>query len=176
MQAGRATTGNYYGALRTDASDGTAETDIPDPDPEALRSEDSPLHHLPSEVLAVVLQYLTTAAPFLWCNSGDRLRLTRMTRRLDGLCEAMVSAAAAPRSRPAQDLLVLPAAGRPRAVLDLWGAARVILLPIPTKIWATYATAPTSSSVAAVSWHRRLPGFSCRQASSPRPCARAPYG
>ena len=82
MTAVRSTTGNYYGALRDDASDGTAETDIPDPDPEALRSEDSPLHHLPSEVLAVVLQYLTTAAPFLWCNSGDRLRLTRMTQRL----------------------------------------------------------------------------------------------
>ena len=80
MTAVRSTTGNYYGALRDDASDGTAETDIPDPDPEAL-SEASPLHHLPSEVLAVVLQYLTTAAPFLWCNSGDRLRLTRMTRR-----------------------------------------------------------------------------------------------
>ena len=92
MTAVRSTTGNYYGALRDDASDGTAETDIPDPDPEAL-SEASPLHHLPSEVLAVVLQYLTTAAPFLWCNSGDRLRLTRMTRRLDGLCEALVQLA-----------------------------------------------------------------------------------
>ena len=128
MTAVGSTTGNYYGALRDVASDGTAETDIPDPDPEALRSEDSPLHHedsplhhLPSEVLAVVLQYLTTAAPFLWCNSGDRLRLTRKK-------ENLVSAAAAPRSRPAQDLLVLPAAGRPRAVLDLWGPARVNIL------------------------------------------------
>ena len=36
MTAVRSTTGNYYGALRDDASDGTAETDIPDPDPEAL--------------------------------------------------------------------------------------------------------------------------------------------
>ena len=79
MTAVRSTTGNYYGALRDDASDGTAETDIPDPDPEALSEARlaSPLHHLPSEVLAVVLQYLTTAAPFLWCNSGDRLRLIR---------------------------------------------------------------------------------------------------
>ena len=39
MTAVRSTTGNYYGALRDDASDGTAETDIPDPDPEALRSD-----------------------------------------------------------------------------------------------------------------------------------------
>jgi hypothetical protein len=31
MTAVRSTTGNYYGALRDDASDGTAETDIPDP-------------------------------------------------------------------------------------------------------------------------------------------------
>ena len=44
MQAGRATTVNYYGLLRDDASDGTAETESPD----AL------IHHLPSEVLAVV--------------------------------------------------------------------------------------------------------------------------
>jgi len=45
MQAGRATTVNYYGLLRDDASDGTAETESPD----AL------IRHLPSEVLAVVL-------------------------------------------------------------------------------------------------------------------------
>ena len=79
MQAGRAITGNYYGALRNDASDGTAETDIPesDPDPEGY------LHHLPSEVLAIVLHYLTTAARIPFCDAGDRLRLTRMTRRLD---------------------------------------------------------------------------------------------
>ena len=164
MQAGRATTGNYYGALRTDASDGTAETDIPDPLPEGY------LHHLPSEVLAIVLHYLTTAARIPFCDAGDRLRLTRMTQsfvrlprlrsRLRGVrprlpgprrrrpvlrgrsaadarnrrgaqvreSEDLVSAAAAPRSRPAQDLLVLPAAGRPRAVLDLWRSARVVLL------------------------------------------------
>ena len=105
MTAVRSTTGNYYGALRTDASDDTAETDIPDP-LQAL--PEGYLHHLPSEVLAIVLHYL---------------------RETEGL----VSAAAAPRSRPAQDLLVLPAAGRPRAVLDLWGAARVNATTTPCK-------------------------------------------
>ena len=76
MTAVRSTTGNYYGALRDDASDGTAKTDIPDPLPEGY------LHHLPSEVLAIVLHYLTTAARIPFCDAGDRLRLTRMTRRL----------------------------------------------------------------------------------------------
>ena len=85
MTAVGSTTGNYYGALRDVASDGTAETDIPDPLPEGY------LHHLPSEVLAIVLHYLTTAARIPFCDAGDRLRLTRMTRRLDGLCEARLS-------------------------------------------------------------------------------------
>ena len=76
MTAVGSTTGNYYGALRDVASDGTAETDIPDPLPEGY------LHHLPSEVLAIVLHYLTTAARIPFCDAGDRLRLTRMTRRL----------------------------------------------------------------------------------------------